>query len=101
MPHNLLCKFLLLAREPSARMAMMFDTISDKIILLVEDNPNDEELTKIAFRRNNILNPIVVAHNGVEALDFLFASGIYAGRDIFDQPLVIILDLNLPKVNGH
>ncbi len=71
-----------------------------KIILLVEDNPDDEELTLRALKKNNILNEVVVAHDGVEALDFLFATGSYAGRDISIIPQVILLDLKLPKVNG-
>lgn len=71
-----------------------------KIILLVEDNPDDEELTLRALKKNNILNEVVVAHDGVEALDFLFATGSYAGRDITIIPQVILLDLKLPKVNG-
>ncbi len=71
-----------------------------KIILLVEDNPDDETLTLRALKKNNILNEVVVAHDGVEALDFLFATGTYAGRDINIMPQVILLDLKLPKVDG-
>ena len=71
-----------------------------KIILLVEDNLDDEELTLRALKKNNILNEVVVARYGVEALDFLFATGSYAGRDISITPQVILLDLKLPKVNG-
>lgn len=73
---------------------------NNKVILLVEDNPNDEELTKLAFEKNNILNPLVVASDGVEALDYIFGTGIYEGRDIYDQPQVIILDIKLPRVDG-
>ena len=69
-------------------------------ILLVEDNPDDEALTRRAFKQNNILNPVVVAHDGVEALDFLFATGRYQGRDVSVQPQVILLDLKLPKLDG-
>ncbi len=71
-----------------------------KIILLVEDNPDDEALTLRALKKNNILNEVVVARDGVEALDFLFATGTYAGRDISIMPQVILLDLKLPKVDG-
>ena len=74
--------------------------IDSKIILLVEDNPDDEALTLRALKKNNILNEVVVAHDGVEALDYLFATGIYAGRDTNVMPQVILLDLKLPKVDG-
>ncbi|MCE1253098.1 MAG: response regulator [Anaerolineae bacterium] len=70
------------------------------LILLVEDNPDDEALTLRALKKNNILNPVVVAHDGVEALDFLFGTGIHEGRDIKEKPMVILLDLKLPKVDG-
>lgn len=72
----------------------------DQVLLLVEDNPNDEELTLLAFERNKITNPVVVAHDGEEALDYLFGAGQYEGRDTENQPQVIILDLKLPKVDG-
>jgi len=71
-----------------------------KIILLVEDNPDDEALTLRALRKNNILNDVVVARDGVMALDYLFGTGSYAGRDISDQPQLVLLDLNLPKIDG-
>jgi two-component system response regulator len=71
-----------------------------RAILLVEDNPDDEELTRLAFERNNITNPLVVAHDGVEALDYIFGTGQYQGRNISAHPPVIILDLKLPKLNG-
>jgi len=74
--------------------------MSEKIILLVEDNPDDEELTRLALQENNILNQLVVAHDGVEALDYLFATGPYASRDPSTMPEVILLDLKLPKIDG-
>jgi len=69
-------------------------------ILLVEDNPDDEELTLRALRKNHIANEIVVAHDGVEALDYLFGTGIHAGRDLTVQPKVTLLDLKLPRLDG-
>lgn len=71
-----------------------------KAILLVEDNPDDEALTLRAFRKNNIRNEVVVARDGAEALDYLFARGRYAGRNAADLPQVVLLDLKLPKVDG-
>lgn len=71
-----------------------------KFILLVEDNPDDEELTLRSLRKNNILNEVVVVRDGVEALDYLFATGSYADRDISIMPTVILLDIKLPKVDG-
>jgi CheY-like chemotaxis protein len=71
-----------------------------KIILLVEDNPDDEALTLRALKKNNILNEVVVARDGVEALNYLFGSGMYTGRDISVMPQFILLDLKLPKVDG-
>lgn len=70
------------------------------MILLVEDNPDDEALTLRALQKNNIINEVVVARDGVEALDFLFGTGVYAGRDLALMPEVILLDINLPKING-
>lgn len=72
----------------------------EKIILLVEDNPDDEALTLRALRKNNVANKVVVARNGVEALDFFFGTGIFAGRDTTVLPQVTLLDLKLPKLNG-
>jgi len=69
-------------------------------ILLVEDNPRDAELMLRAIKKRHITNPIQVAKDGVEALDFLFCKGDYAGRNILDQPKLILLDLKLPKVSG-
>ncbi len=69
-------------------------------ILLVEDNPDDEELTMRALHKNNIMNDIVVARDGVEALDYLFGTGAHIGRDLGIQPQVILLDLKLPRADG-
>ncbi len=74
--------------------------MKDKIILLVEDNPDDEVLTIRALRQNNILNEVVVARDGAEALDYLFAAGAYSGRDTKIMPQVVLLDLKLPKIDG-
>jgi two-component system response regulator len=72
----------------------------DKIILLVEDNPDDEALTLRALKKNNIKNEVVVAHDGVEALDYLFGTGAHAGRDQSVMPQLVLLDLKLPRVDG-
>lgn len=74
--------------------------MNKKIILLIEDNPDDVELTVRAFRKGNVVNEIVVASDGAEALDYLFGSGKYSGRDMSIMPEVILLDLKLPKVDG-
>ncbi|MDP1811307.1 MAG: response regulator [Sediminibacterium sp.] len=74
--------------------------MKNKTILLVEDNPSDVELAKRAFERSNILNPLVVAEDGQEALDYIFATGRYAGKDRFLLPALILLDLKLPIVDG-
>ena len=72
-----------------------------KDILLVEDNADDVELTRIAFEESNLANRLVVASDGAEALDYLFARGTYAGRDPDDLPSIELLDLNLPKLDGR
>jgi two-component system, response regulator len=69
-------------------------------IMLVEDNPDDVELTLRAFRKNNIANQTVVVNDGVAALDYLLCRGAHSGRNIKEQPRLILLDLNLPKMNG-
>ena len=71
-----------------------------KVILLVEDNPDDEVLTLRALRKNNILNDVVVARDGAEALDYLFGEGEFAGRAGADLPTVVLLDIGLPRLSG-
>ena len=74
--------------------------MNDPIVLLVEDNPNDELLTIRALRKEHIANNIVVVRDGQEALDYLFGTGAYAGRDTSQLPQVMLLDLKVPKVSG-
>jgi len=74
--------------------------MDDGIILLVEDNPDDVELTMRSLKQNNISNEVVVASDGAEALDFLFATGAYTNRSNEKNPAVVLLDLKLPKVSG-
>jgi two-component system, response regulator len=74
--------------------------MENRSILLVEDNPDDEALTLRALKKNNIKNEVVVAHDGAEALDYLFGTGKYAGRNTDVLPQVVLLDLKLPKVEG-
>src|SRR5713226_6671774 len=74
--------------------------MDDAVILLVEDNPDDEALTLRALKKNNIKNEVVIATDGVEALDYLFGEGTHAGRDPRVMPQVVLLDLKLPKLNG-
>ncbi|HJP83694.1 MAG TPA: response regulator [Fimbriimonadaceae bacterium] len=82
-------------------MANLSSTGSEsKVILLIEDNIDDERLTLRALRRNNIMNEVVVACDGQEAIDYLFGSGSYAGRDMNVMPAVVMLDLKLPRLSG-
>jgi CheY-like chemotaxis protein len=74
--------------------------MTSKIIMLVEDNPDDEALTLRALKKNNIQNEVVVARDGVEALDFLFGSGANGRHDSTVRPVVVLLDLKLPKIDG-
>jgi len=74
--------------------------MEEKVILLVEDNADDEKLTLRALKKNNISNDVVVARNGAEALDYLFGTGTHSGRDTSLMPLVVLLDLKLPKIDG-
>jgi two-component system response regulator len=74
--------------------------MTNQPILLVEDNADDEILTLRAFKKNNIVNPVVIARDGAEALDYLFATGPHAGRDPGGRPQIILLDLNLPRIGG-
>ena len=74
--------------------------MDEKIILLVEDNPDDILLTERALKKSHILNKLIVAKDGVEALDYLFGTGSWAGRDLSNMPQVVLLDLKLPKIGG-
>ncbi|HUJ76708.1 MAG TPA: response regulator [bacterium] len=71
-----------------------------RTILLVEDNEDDEIMTLRSLKRSNLANPVIVARDGQEALDYLFGQGAYAGRDVKDLPQVVLLDLKLPKLSG-
>src|ERR1700749_2464524 len=71
-----------------------------KVILLVEDNASDEKLTVFSLKRWGVANRVVVARDGAEALDYLFGTGAHAGRDVSDQPTLVLLDLKLPKIEG-
>jgi CheY-like chemotaxis protein len=73
---------------------------SGKVVLLVEDNPDDEELTRLAFAESNVANDLKVVRDGAEALDYVFATGSYAGRSAELTPQVVLLDLKLPKIDG-
>jgi two-component system response regulator len=72
----------------------------NNVILLVEDNPSDEKLTSLAFKKCGVANEMVVVRDGAEALDYLFGAGKYAGRDTRVVPAVVLLDLQLPKLDG-
>lgn len=74
--------------------------MSGRVMLLVEDNEQDEGLALRALRKNNISNDIVVARDGAEALDYLFATGKYASRNPAELPTVVLLDIKLPRING-
>ena len=74
--------------------------MQERVILLVEDNPDDEALTMRALKKANIRNEVVVAHDGVEALDYLFGTGAHAGRDASVVPQIVLLDLKLPRIDG-
>ena len=74
--------------------------MDDKVILLVEDNRSDVGLTRRAIEKNNITNPLVVAEDGQEALDYLFCSGAHSARDIANAPVLVLLDLKLPRIDG-
>ena len=74
--------------------------MNEQIILLVEDNPGDEGLTLRSLKKSNVMNRVVVTRDGPDALDYLFARGAYAGRDATEEPQIVLLDLNLPKLSG-
>lgn len=74
--------------------------MTSEVILLVEDNPDDEALTIRALQRNDITNEVFVARDGVEALDYVFATGSHSGRDVNDLPKLVLLDLKLPRTDG-
>lgn len=76
------------------------EIVEKKPILLVEDNPDDEMLTRRALKQNNIMNEVVVAHDGVEALDYLFCLNAHAGRDSSAMPAMVLLDLKMPRMGG-
>jgi len=86
--------------SPSALTHDKEDIMNKKLILLVEDNPDDIALTMLAFKKSNILNEVVVAKDGVEALEYLFGTGKYEGRDMNIRPQLILLDLKMPKMDG-
>lgn len=75
-------------------------TVEEKVILLVEDNPADVKLTQVALKQSNIANEMVIASDGVEALDYLFCTGSYSDRDIQKLPAVMLLDLKMPRMDG-
>lgn len=83
--------------QPSTSRSERMDP---RFILLVEDNPDDETLTLRALKRANVLNEVIIARDGAEALDFMFGTGRYSARDVSKRPSVILLDLKLPKIDG-
>ena len=74
--------------------------MNSRLILLIDDNPSDVELTKRALEKRHIINALLVAEDGQEALDYLFATGAHAGRDFTDLPALVLLDLKLPRLDG-
>ncbi len=84
----------------SADLAERMGAMNSKAILLVEDNPDDELFALRALRSNHIANDVIVARDGAEALDYLFGSGVYVGRDLNVMPELVLLDLKLPRVDG-
>ena len=88
-----------MSRDGTRAMGVKEMSASEKVILLVEDNPDDEALTLRAFEKNHIRNPVVVVRDGAEALDWLFVRGAHVDRPPID-PQVVLLDLKLPKVDG-
>lgn len=74
--------------------------MANGIILLVEDNPDDQKLTLRALKYNNIVNEVVIAEDGAQALDYLFGAGQFADRDVRNRPALVLLDLKLPRVDG-
>jgi two-component system, response regulator len=99
-----LCRILCLARggirAQRAPKGGKADMVREDTILLVEDNPDDELMTRRTLRKNNIRNEVVVARDGAEALEYLFATGRYEGRNQSVMPQVVLLDLDLPKIDG-
>jgi two-component system, response regulator len=85
---------------PPFSLRFQKDEVMHNTILLVEDNQDDQLLTKAALEMNNILNEVVVAENGVEALEYLNGKGKWQGRNVNDLPALVLLDLNMPKMGG-
>ncbi len=74
--------------------------MTQKIIFLVEHDKDDEEIVLLAIKKGNLANKVVVARDGVEAIDYLFATGRYAGRNVSEMPHLVLLDMRLPKIDG-